>query len=201
MKTFHQITKNFYAEAQTLKSKYKHQIDILVGFESEWIRPSSLSLIQSIQAEYPWDIFVGSLHHVNTIPIDFDRPTYEKARSKSGGTDDKLFCDYFDSQYEMLQAIRPPIVGHLDVIRLFSLDRDKEMADYEGVWERILMNLRFIRSYGGILEINTSALRKGMKEAYPSVSICKVIHFMLIFLFLINWTDIPQHWRIIRLVR
>jgi histidinol-phosphatase (PHP family) len=176
MEAFYQITKNFYQEAQRLRDKYAGQIDILIGFESEWIRPSSLGLIREMQSGYHWDIFVGSVHHVHTIPIDFDRAHYENARTEAGGSDEKLFGDYFDSQHEMLQALKPPIVGHLDLIRLLSDNPDKTMDQYSSVWPKVIRNLEFIKSYGGVLEINTSALRKGMKEPYPSISICKVRH-------------------------
>jgi histidinol-phosphatase (PHP family) len=153
---------------------YKPKIDLLIGFESEWIRPSSLKIIQDIQSNYDWDMFIGSVHHVNTVPIDFDRHMYEQAREKSGGTDLKLFEDYFDAQLEMLKAINPPIVGHFDLIRLLSDCRDSEMDSHPTLWQRVRRNLEHIASYGGILEINTAGWRKGLREPYPGATICKV---------------------------
>lgn len=149
---------------------------ILVGFESEWIRPSTLHIIQDILAKHPFDFFMGSLHHTHTHPIDYDRATYEKAREAAGGSDERLFQDYFDAQYEMLQALRPPVVGHFDLIRLLSDHRDLAFPGMEGVWERINRNLDFIASYGGILELNASGLRKGLAEPYPCLPICQVRH-------------------------
>jgi histidinol-phosphatase (PHP family) len=179
METFFNITRDFYEEAQRLKIAYKTQIDILVGFETEWIRGSSLDLIKKMQQDYKWDIFVGSVHHVHTIPIDFDRALYEKARDAAGGTDEALFGAYLDSQFEMLQAIRPPVVGHLDVIRLHSDKPDKSLLDYDGILDKILRNLSFIVSYAGALEINTSAWRKGLQHPYPGLDICRVSHLAL----------------------
>jgi histidinol-phosphatase (PHP family) len=149
---------------------------LLIGFETEWIRNSSFDIIRDLQSKYKWDFFVGSVHHVHTIPIDFDRPWYEKAREKAGGSDMKLFEDYFNSQFEMLQALKPPVVGHFDLVRLLSDSPNIEMKDYPHLWAKVQRNLEFIHSYDGILEINTSALRKGLKEAYPAVSICRVGH-------------------------
>lgn len=117
---------------------------------------------------------MGSVHHTHTIPIDFDRTMYEQARNKAGGTDEKLFEDYFDSQYEMLQALRPPVVGHFDLIRLLSDHRDTEFEGMTGVWEKMKRNLEYIASYGGLLELNSAGLRKGLAEPYPCLSICKV---------------------------
>src|SRR5262249_15343991 len=41
----HELIDGFYEHAVHLREKYADQIKILVGFEGEWIRPSSLTLI------------------------------------------------------------------------------------------------------------------------------------------------------------
>ncbi|KAF1960591.1 histidinol-phosphatase [Byssothecium circinans] len=165
---------HYISEAVRVKNLYSSQVKILIGFESEWIRPSTLQTIRDVLTKYSFDFFVGSLHHTHAIPIDFDRETYEKAREAAGGTDEKLFQDYFDSQLEMLQTLQPPVVGHFDLIRLLSDHRDTDFKDMNGVWEKIQRNLKFIASYGGILEVNASALRKGLAEPYPCMPICQL---------------------------
>jgi histidinol-phosphatase (PHP family) len=164
----------FYEEATRLRSKYESQIILPIGFETEWIRPRTLELVQNLQKKYQFDMFVGSVHHVHTIPIDFNKHMYEDARAKSGGSDEQLFEHYFDSQYEMLQALKPPVVGHFDLIRLHSKDPNGSFQHWDGVWSRITRNLQFVADYNGLLELNSSALRKGMTEPYPKVEICKV---------------------------
>ena len=169
----------FYDEAIRLRKKYESQIKLLIGFEGEWIRPSTYTLIKDFQNKFHFDLFVGSVHHVHTIPIDYDRKTYEKVRETAGGTDERLFEDYFDSQFDMLQKLHPPVVGHFDLIRLFSDDSNGSFARWDGVWSRILRNLQFVSQYGGVIELNSSALRKGLSEAYPKVEICKVSSLMI----------------------
>ncbi|GAB7339659.1 hypothetical protein MBLNU457_6242t1 [Dothideomycetes sp. NU457] len=163
---------DYYQEATRLQKKYADQINILIGFEGEWIRPGSLDIIQSLLEKYRFDLFVGSVHHVHTIPIDYDDVLYHKARDVAGGTDEKLFEDYFDAQYEMLQALKPPVVAHFDLIRLKADDPDPIWTSMPQVWARIMRNLGFIATYGGFLEINTSALRKGLQQPYPRAEIC-----------------------------
>jgi histidinol-phosphatase (PHP family) len=99
---------------------------------------------------------------------------YEKAREAAGGSDERLFEDYFDAQHDMLQALKPPVIGHFDLIRLLSDSPDGSFKHMTGVWSRVQRNLDFIVSCGGLLEINSSAVRKGMKEPYPNMEICKV---------------------------
>ncbi|KAF1830041.1 histidinol phosphate phosphatase H [Decorospora gaudefroyi] len=165
---------DFITEAHRLRDAYSSQIQILIGFETEYIRPSTLDIIRGILSKYTFDFFMGSLHHAHTIPIDFDRAMYEQARDKAGGTDERLFEDYFDSQYEMLQELRPPVVGHFDLIRLLSDHRDSEFAGMTSVWEKMKRNLEFVASYGGLLELNSSGLRKGLAEPYPCLPICQM---------------------------
>lgn len=111
---------------------------------------------------------------MHTVPIDYDRPMYEEAREKAGGTDERLFEDYFDAQLDMLEQLKPLVVGHFDLIRLKSDDMERSFTTWPGVWSKILRNLDFIASYGGMLELNLAALRKGMTEPYPKAEICKV---------------------------
>jgi histidinol-phosphatase (PHP family) len=157
-----------------LRAKYDGQIALPIAFESEWIRPSTLGLIKTLQSKFDFDMFVGSLHHVHTIPIDFNREMYEQARQAARGTDERLFEDYFDAQLDMLQALDPPIVGHFDLIRLLSDDPNVELRRMEVVWRKVLRNLEFVAEYGGLLEINTAAWRKGLREPYPQADICRV---------------------------
>ncbi|KAL2012881.1 hypothetical protein VTN00DRAFT_406 [Thermoascus crustaceus] len=163
----------YWDEALRLREKYASQIKILVGFEIDWIRPSSLTLIQRSLARFPFEFFVGSVHHVHTIPIDFDRDMYVQARDAAGGSDERLFEDYFDAQLDMLKQLKPLVVGHFDLIRLKSDDPQRSFTQWPGVWKKILRNLDFIAEYGGMLELNSAALRKGMSEPYPKAEICK----------------------------
>ena len=164
----------YFKEAQKLRDKYRARIEILVGFESEWCGSHSLELIERSLQTFSYDFFVGSLHHVRGVPIDYDRGTYNRVRDELGGTDPTLFAEYYDEQLIMLQALRPPVVGHFDLIKLMSSDSNVNWKMMDGIWPRILRNLDFVASYGGLLEINTAALRKGLEEPYPSSEICQV---------------------------
>ncbi|PGH34661.1 histidinol-phosphatase (PHP family) [[Emmonsia] crescens] len=163
----------YFKEAQRLREKYISEINIPIGFECDWIRPMSLTWIQNSLARFPFDFFIGSVHHVHTIPIDYDIPFYHKAREIAGGTDEKLFADYFDAQFAMLKALKPPVVGHFDLIRLKSDDPERSFKQWPEVWAKILRNLDYVAEYGGILELNSASLRKGMSEPYPKAEICK----------------------------
>ena len=163
----------YFRAAVRLREKYRKEIAVPIGFESDWIREESLALIERSMGAFGWDFLVGSVHHVHGVPIDYTVEEYGRAREVSGGSDERLFEDYFDAQFEMLRAVRPPVVGHLDLIRLMSGEPDGELRRWEGVWERVGRNLDCIRGYGGLVEVNFSAVRKGIREPYPKGEVCR----------------------------
>lgn len=173
----------YLTEAQALQAKYADQTHILIGFEGEFIRPDIYStLVQELAAHPAIDYFMGSLHHTCGIPIDFDKAMWNQARKAAGGSDQLMYAKYYDEQHAMLTALHPKIVGHFDLIRLMSPEPDRDVSkawlgemgeSSTMVWDKIVRNLKVVRSYDGWLECNSSALRKGLAEPYPSRTIAE----------------------------
>ncbi|KAL5594703.1 hypothetical protein BROUX41_001619 [Berkeleyomyces rouxiae] len=160
----------YLAEAQRLRAAYP-ALHILIGIEGEWYRPAYAEHMRALTADPAIDYFIGSVHHARGgIPIDYDAQTYASAVAAVGqGSERALYAAYYDDQLAMLQALRPRVVGHFDLIRLLSSMPDRDVrAEWPDVWERMVRNLRFVVEYGGWLECNTSALRKGLAEPYPA---------------------------------
>lgn len=167
----------YYTHAKQLQQEYSgSSMQVLVGFEAEYIRPSYGALIRHLQQQYHFDMFIGSLHHVKEIPIDYDQTMWDQAMQACGGSPVKIFEAYFDEQFAMLVALKPPVVGHFDLIRLFAKESfDRDVHEWPSVIAKVIRNIEFIVSYGGLVEINSSAVRKGWPEPYPQNDICKVI--------------------------
>ncbi|KAG8904869.1 histidinolphosphatase [Tulasnella sp. 403] len=72
---------DFLAEAHRLKLKYREQITLLVGLETEFISDVDLERLEALLSFHPNKIeyLVGSVHHVNHVPIDFDKETWIRA--------------------------------------------------------------------------------------------------------------------------
>ncbi|KAK1762257.1 Polymerase/histidinol phosphatase-like protein [Phialemonium atrogriseum] len=159
----------YLLEARRLRDKYASTATILVGFEGEWIRPGYAPLVSSLSAHADVDYFIGSLHHAAGHPIDFDAAHYAAAVAACGGDEESLFAAYYDEQRAMLAALRPRVVGHFDLVRLFSAEPARRLRGWRGggVWARVVRNLELVRGFDGWLECNTSALRKGLAEPYP----------------------------------
>ncbi|CEI93783.1 hypothetical protein RMCBS344292_08009 [Rhizopus microsporus] len=172
--TLKQTFEDFYVEAKRLRDLYKDQISLLIGVEIEYIHHDYCNYVARLKDKV--DYVVGSLHHVNTVPIDFSSELYQKALTEVNGNLVDLFVRYFDEQWAMLQAVQPQVVGHFDLIRIFA---DPSLADQvlltPTVWERIVRNVDFIIGYGGLFEINSRSWKKKLTDAYPQRDIIKLI--------------------------
>ena len=127
---------------------------------------------------------VGSVHHVNGVPIDLDVQTYLKAvDSCSHGVADEhqvlgeFFESYFDAQYELLRRFHPEIVGHFDLCRLYT--PELHFTAYPRALEKLRRNVKFAVDYGALFEVNAAAFKKKWETAYPGRDLLEVSVFFL----------------------
>ncbi|KAG9082525.1 histidinolphosphatase [Ceratobasidium sp. 370] len=173
----------YIQEAQRLKAAYTDQITLLIGLETDFITTNDLNQLETLLERYAGQIeyVVGSVHHCGGIPIDFDKPTFEKAVasfSESPGTityDTPTTCQvaylnaYFDAQLQLMQRVHPEVIGHLDLCRLYT-----PKLSLQDVWPRVERNIRYAIDYGAVFELNAAAFRKGWDSAYPGREIVEV---------------------------
>lgn len=198
---------NFVSHAQKIKRERSDgPTKYIIGMEIESCDDDQILYAKEIMNKYEGIIkfCVGSVHHVNGIPIDFDTYYWNSALKSCHNNVKDFLITYFNDQYKMLQVMKPLIVGHFDVYKLFlpkDLEinpdtgevNDKSTEDqspymggkirmikdipslinhWDDVKNIVIRNLEFIDSYGGLIEINTSALRKNLEEPYPGKDIC-----------------------------
>lgn len=181
--------------ARKIKEREK-EVKILVGVEVEGCNEKHISYaIELVRNNADvLKFMVGSVHHVHDICIDFDQEEWILALEKSGNNLKQLLLDYFKTQKNLLERTKPIVVGHFDLIRLFfpndlKIDPSSGSVSESGeklgeidsvflLWPEvktaIIDNLRLIESYGGLLEINTSGLRKKLKDPYPDRDIIEL---------------------------
>ncbi|KAG8684255.1 histidinolphosphatase, partial [Ceratobasidium sp. 394] len=166
----------YVQEAQRLKAAYAGQITLLVGLETECIFGHDLDQLELLLERYAGQIeyVVGSVHHCIGIPIDFDKPTFEKAVATFGESSGCVADDnptpsqvfylnaYFDAQLQLMERIHPEVIGHFDLCRLYT-----PKLSLQDVWPRVERNIRYAIEYGAVFELNAAAFRKGWDSAYP----------------------------------
>jgi histidinol-phosphatase (PHP family) len=154
---------DYIDEARRCQKAFQGQIEILVGFETE-AYPGGVEYALYLMERYRPDFIVGSVHHLGEIPFDFSADEYKRAAEAAGGTE-QLYCRYFDLQHDMIQALRPSVVAHFDLIRIFDPDYPRHLQ-LPAVVRRIERNLELIARLDLILDYNVAALRKGAREPY-----------------------------------
>ncbi|HTQ99268.1 MAG TPA: histidinol-phosphatase [Candidatus Acidoferrum sp.] len=162
--------KRYFQEVRRLQRQYAGQIKLYCAFETETYHGSASFVRELIDATKP-DYIVGSVHHVGGIGIDVNRELYEEAKAKAGSLE-HLYCQYFDLQLAMMQELKPSVIGHFDLIRIFD---DDYLATLElpAVWSRVERNLGYVAEQGFILDFNLRGFDKAI-EQYPSLPVLKL---------------------------
>ncbi|KAJ1935147.1 hypothetical protein EC988_008575, partial [Linderina pennispora] len=75
----------YVAEAKRLQAKYQGRIKIVIGCETEYITQLDMDRARQVQEEFGLDYIVGSVHHIDEIPMDFSREMYEQIVAKYNG--------------------------------------------------------------------------------------------------------------------
>ncbi len=146
-----------------LKARYGDRIELLLGMETEILPvdryPAVVaSLRQSLQLQY----IVGSVHHVDGLGFDVSPAAYEQAAAQLGGLE-AMFVLYYRAVQQMLEALRPEVVGHLDLIRKYA---PPEFVPGAEARAEARACLEIVADYGGVLDVNARALKNG-QEPYP----------------------------------
>ncbi len=144
----------------TLKERYKDKIEILLGYEVDYLKDHIDRRVLNAKVDY----LIGSVHFINGW--GFDNPEFI-GRYESQDIDD-IWQKYFDTIEEMAESRLFDIVGHLDLIKVFKFmpNRDINSIAYDA--------LLAIKKADMVLEINIAGFRKPIKEVYPSTSLLKL---------------------------
>ena len=163
---------SYMVECRRLQDKYRSQIQLYAALEIETYSGYE-EFIPYLVERFEPDYIVGSVHHVNDIGFDYSQDSYDRAAATAGGVE-QLYTHYFDLQYEMISRLRPEVVGHFDLIRIFDPDyRDRIVQ--EQVMVRVKRNLELIKEHDLILDLNLRALHKGAPEPYVCAPILEMV--------------------------
>jgi histidinol-phosphatase (PHP family) len=158
----------YITEAFALRERYADRIQVLVGFETERLPPGDwLARMRELRALAPFEYVIGSVHDVDGVWVDYKREVTEALAEQVGGRA-RLQARYFDDVADMVRALQPEVVGHIDLIRKFegegaSIDR--------AAWPHLEAALEAVRDAGAALDVNCGASRRGLSPVYPLPSI------------------------------
>ncbi len=162
--------KDYFKNIKNLKQKYASKIKIFAGMETETYT-GYLEHVKSLILKFKPDYIVGSVHHINDVCFDYSKEEYNKLVLKYG-SHDYLYEKYFDLQYKMIKELKPFIVGHFDLIRIYDKDYKNRLV-LPKIWQKIMRNLELIKSLNLVLDFNLRPLARGEEEPYITASILK----------------------------
>ncbi|MFH2092206.1 MAG: histidinol-phosphatase HisJ [Pseudomonadota bacterium] len=158
----------YIRELNVLKTRYADRITIYIGMETETVTGYKAH-VNSLIKQFKPDYIVGSVHHVDDICFDYSQKAYD-ALVASLGSFEALYKRYFDLQYEMIKTLKPFVVGHFDMIRIYDDNYHKRILSPE-IEQKIDRNLELIKSLNLVMDLNLRPLTKGNKEPYITESI------------------------------
>ena len=152
--------------AVDLVDEYAGRIELLRGFEAEVVPAARYrEEMLSLRERHGFDYVVGSVHYVGEISIDGPRPDFERALASRGGLE-PLAIDYYRTLAQMVDDLRPEVVGHLDLLRKNA--GEDPVLESAPVRRAAFEALDAVRDCGAILDVNTAALRKRLETPYPA---------------------------------
>ena len=163
---------NYISTALSLKKKYEKKIQVKIGFEIDYIKNQvDKHRTYLMPFFHKLDYLIGSIHNLHTefmglFPFDDFRclPYYKNYENI-----DDLFLAYYETLKEMVisENFNFNIIGHFDLPKKF----DKHPENEELIMDNIFNILKLVKERGYVIELNSSGLRKPIKEQYPSKSI------------------------------
>jgi histidinol-phosphatase (PHP family) len=158
----------YVTHARKLREQFAGKIDLLVGFETERLPPQSwVERMRGLRERYAPDYIVGSVHDIDGAVIDFSPEATRHVAETMGGVE-AMQLRYFDAVADLVGALSPEVVGHIDLIRKFDGPEPHFSA---AVHRRIDLTLEAVRAAGSVLEVNCAPHRRGLGPVYPLVSI------------------------------
>ena len=167
---------NYISTALRLKEKYEKQIQVKIGFEIDYIKTQVEKHRAYLQPfVHNLDYIIGSIHNLHTefmglFPFDDFRiinhyQNYAKI--------DDLFLAYYETLKDMVtsKSFNFNIIGHFDLPKKF----DKHPENEDLIMDKVFAILKLVKERGYVIELNSSGLRKPIKEQYPSE---KILHLM-----------------------
>ncbi|MEW6061324.1 MAG: histidinol-phosphatase HisJ [Bacteroidota bacterium] len=147
-----------------LQEKYNNQIQVKFALEGDFF-PGTETWVKDFFSKNEFDYVIGSVHYLGEW--GFDNPLYV---GKFEEVDiDEVYVSYYDHIKRSAESTLFDIVGHCDLVKKFGHRPTKNIE------EILRETFKVVKESGMAVEINTSGLRKPVREIYPSEQILRIV--------------------------
>ena len=155
----------YMADVNKYRKKYKDKLIIKSGVEITY-QTEFIDDIKDFLNTYKFDHVIGAVHLIDHIFVL--NPKYPEGRSEK-----EAFEPYWEESLAMAKSGLFECIGHFDYIKSI---RTEKYGDYKiKKWLPYITEiLKKIIESGSILEVNTSAYRRGHLEPYPGWDILRL---------------------------
>lgn len=189
--------KEYTDEILKLKTKYKNQIELYLGFEADYL-PLVTTPDKQRFLDFLPDYIIGSVHYVinldnpdkkgyfqeesdipvNCFSIDGSTEEVKQGINTMFDGDGKKACQtYFSLVRDMVNSFDFDIIGHVDILR--KRNGILNFFNEEEQWYKneLIETAKTIAKSGKILEINYGGIARGtLMDTYPSIPFLKILH-------------------------
>ena len=152
----------YHKMIEKVQKKYA-SFTIKLGLEADFV-PGFENKTRAILEGYPYDFVIGSIHFIDAWAFD-DPDEQVKWKDKDPN---RVYRDYYKLLRLSAASGLFDIMGHVDLVKKFG-HRATEDLNAE-----IEETAKVFKKSGVAIEINTSGLRKPVKEIYPSLGVLKI---------------------------
>jgi len=171
----------YLTEVRAAKERWQGKQKIFLGLEADYIKGMRSPLDSDIKA-LNLDYIIGSVHYIvpenGAQPFTVDGPAEElETGIKEGfnGDAEKMMHCYYDMQLEMIEQGGFDILGHADIIKKNTHNKNLWQHEKELIRQREVA--KAAAKKGLVIEVNTGGInRKKINEVYPSLSFLKIMN-------------------------
>ncbi|PPS23067.1 histidinol-phosphatase [Brachyspira murdochii] len=156
------------------KDIYKDKMEVYLGIEGDYYS----NLNKDTDKEMGLDYRIGSVHYVddgksNYFPIDMSKESFNDTINYFGNIREVIYR-YYDNVIKMIEKQNPDIIGHLDLVRKYNLNKEYFTEEEDWYLKKIDEVVEVIKKSGSIAEINTKIMNKNNLNAhYPNKNTIK----------------------------
>jgi len=166
----------YILELERLKEKYKNTIQIKSAFEIDYFKNQEHVLNRYLKDFInKLDYILGSVHvlfgKAGIFAFDDDRFLN---KYKVYDINDEIYLEFYNTLQNMIKSKKFDfdILSHFDLPKKF----DKRAENYDLIMEKVVETLELAKKRDLVIEINSSGLRKKIREQYPSIGIIEKMY-------------------------